>query len=160
MTASRTDVPAPSQDTLIAESDRTRKSILVRFWHTGKIVVKDPAGTGSLIALLIGIIMSSSSSVGVTSSGVRSVGYAIVGAAAFSFIYQFWANDALVHLITSKVEGAQRKANQEIENQWQSIASDTTASINIYASQFISLHKRHWPLETYPESNIPNAEFN
>jgi hypothetical protein len=108
-----------------------------RTFGAARSIATDPAGTASLIALLIGIIMTF-----VSFTGVQAVGYALIGGAFFSFIYQFWANDALVKMITSKVD-------EEVGGQWRQLAAET-----------IVMHKRHWPVRIFPEGSTPNEEFN
>jgi hypothetical protein len=93
-------------------------------------------------------------------TGVQSVGYALVGGAAFSFVYQFWANDALLQAIKSNTRSAQEQVLREVMRAWDESISNTTASFNRYTRDVLLMHKRHWPLEVYPEGNIPNAAFN
>ena len=83
-----------------------------------------------------------------------------MGGAFFSFIYQFWANDALVKMIASKIDRSQRDTHREITNEWKDLAKDTTSRAQKYIDEFIVMHKQHWPLKVYPEGNSPNPEFN
>jgi hypothetical protein len=155
---SKTDesaVPQPGET-----APQQRKPVVVRAWRTMSAIARDPAGAASLFALLFGIIASVVPTPGVWGAGVNSVGYALVGAAAFSFIYQFWANAALVRVINRTIRQAQRRMYREIQEQWSSAISEATTSLDGYMSHLTSLHRRHWPLEVYPEGNSPNPVFN
>jgi len=136
-----------------SQAPERKRSLIVR-------VTKDPAGVASLIALLIGIVASVVHPHESWGVGVNSVGYALVGAAVFSFIYQFWANDALVRLISGTIKQAQRRAFREIRGQWERAISETTSSLDSRMNQLATLHRRHWPLCVYPEGSEPNPEFN
>jgi hypothetical protein len=158
---SRADnVAAPLTDDAPRETEGKRRSAPVRAWRATRAIAKDPAGTASLLALLFGFVLSAVPAPKEWSNGLHSVGYALVGAAAFSFIYQFWANDALVRLISANVKRTQRRAARDIGSQWSRAIAKTTSSLDGYMDRIISLHRRHWPLEVYPEGDIPNPQFN
>jgi hypothetical protein len=113
-----------------------------------------------LIALLLGIVICVLPVHGKWGTGIQSVGYAVIGGAAFSFIYQFWANDALVQAIKLNMGSAQEQALGEIKKAWGDAVTTATASFNEYTHNVLLMHKRHWPLDIYPEGNMPNLAFN
>lgn len=125
-----------------------------------RAIVKGKAGMASLIALLLGVIFTVLSMHGTSGVAMHSVGYALIGAAAFSLIYQYWADDALARTIGSNIRIAQERALYEIKLAWSEVAAGTSASLNRYTNDVLSMHKRHWPLEVYPEGNEPNPAFN
>ncbi len=133
---------------------------VVRAWQVARTVAKDPAGTASLIALLAGFVASVLPVHGQWGTGIHSVGYAVVGGAAFSFIYQFWANDALMQAIESNINTTQERALDDIRLAWEEAVTSTSATLGAYTRDVLMMHKRHWPLEVYPEGNIPNPDFN
>ncbi|MFI5713872.1 hypothetical protein [Kribbella sp. NPDC051620] len=103
-----------------------------------KKIAKDPAGYTSLICLLLGIVMAGVPVPKSLAEPIDAVAYSIVAAALFSILYQFWANGALVSLISETVE------RSGIES----------------AKQVAELHSAHWPLEIFPPGSAPNPIFN
>jgi hypothetical protein len=147
-------------DEVTPQPQGRQRVAVVRAWKATSAIARDPAGTASLIALLIGVVLSAVPNPRAWGSGVHSIGYALVGAAAFSFIYQYWANNALVRLITSTISKSQRRTFREVRGQWNRAIADAASSLDRHMDQLVSLHKRHWPLEVYPEGNVPNPDFN
>jgi hypothetical protein len=143
-----------------AASDSKRPGLIVRVWRGARTVARDPAGTASLIALLLGVIVSVLPVHGQGGIGIHSVGYAVVGAAVFSFMYQFWANDALVQTIESNIGSAQERALREIKHAWNEAVTTASTTFSQYSRDVLLMHKRHWPLDIYPEGNTPNPAFN
>lgn len=112
------------------------------------------------MALLLGIVVCVLPVYGQWGTGIQSVGYAVIGGAAFSFIYQFWANEALMKAIKLNMSSAQERALGEIKNAWGDAITTATTSFNEYTNDVFLMHKRHWPLDIYPEGNAPNFSFN
>jgi hypothetical protein len=135
-------------------------SLIARIWRSTRKIVRDPAGVASIIALLLGAIASLVPVHGSPGLDLHSVGYAVAGAAIFSVIYQFWANDALVEVISANIGTGQARSLQEMKVEWREISAQSTASFRRYADDMAERHKRHWPLEVYPEGSEPNRTFN
>lgn len=128
MTAPETGTTAAGQ----SEPWRSRAGRLT------KKVAKDPAGYTSLICLLLGIVMAGVPAPKNVAESLDAVAYSIVAAALFSIIYQFWANGALIALI-----------------------SETVAKSGTESAKYVaSLHSLHWPLEVFPPGASPNPVFN
>jgi hypothetical protein len=142
------------------QPDSKPSKAIVRAWRTARVIVRDPAGTASLIALLAGIVVCVLPLHGDWGTGIQSVGYAVIGGAAFSFIYQFWANDALMEAIKSNMSSAQERALEEIKRTWSDAITTATTSFDEFTNEVFLMHKRHWPLDIYPEGNAPNFAFN
>jgi hypothetical protein len=112
--------PSP-EDKVPADPPGVQPQAIVRTWRATQSVARDPAGIASLIGLLVGIVLSVISTPHGWGPGVNSVGYALVGGAFFSFIYQFWANDSLALTISERIRDAHRAAYGETVRQWDSI---------------------------------------
>jgi hypothetical protein len=132
----------------------------VRGWRVAGQIARDPAGIASLIALLLGVVASLLPLHGSSSVGFHSVGYAVIGGAAFSLIYQFWANEGLLEAISTRIGQSHEQSLREMKRDWAEVASRSISSFSRYAADMAQMHKRHWPLEVYPEGNEPNRSFN
>jgi hypothetical protein len=142
------------------EDTQTRASLVIRTWRVGQKIAKDPAGVASVIALLLGGVVSLIPLYGSLVVAVHSVGYAVVGGAAFSLIYKFWANEALVEVISRKINIAHECSLQELKRAWHETADHSTSAFSRYAAEMAEMHRRHWPLDVYPEGSEPNRSFN
>jgi hypothetical protein len=148
-------------DLASATEDRIPNTPLIkRSWHVARKIARDPAGVASVIALLSGVVASLLPLHGYTSIAVHSVGYAVVGGAAFSLIYQFWANEALLEAISRRINVGSERSLQAMKQVWDETAARDSSSFSHYTNDMAQMHKRHWPLDVYPEGNEPNRSFN
>lgn len=142
------------------EDARADLSLVARIWRAVKSIAKDPSGIASVIAFLLGVVASLLPLRGTSSVAFHSVGYAVVGGAAFSLIYQFWANEALLENISRKISIGQAGFFEEMKHTLDETAAQSSSSFSRYADEMAQRHRRHWPLEVYPEGNEPNRSFN
>jgi hypothetical protein len=140
------------------DSDESTRS--ARAWKLTSTIARDPAGIASLVALLIGIILTILPVPDSWSTGVSSVGYALVGGASFSFIYQFWANNAMKDLIISTLDKSQEDSLDTLKSEFRELTASTMSAFDEKVSELILLHRRHWPLNCFSEGTEPNHEFN
>lgn len=152
--------PPSSDDRDHGAEGAVQPQAIVRTWRVTRSVARDPAGIASLIGLLAGIVLSVVPTPDDWGPGVNSVGYALVGGAFFSFIYQFWANDALIEAISARIRSYQERAYGATQEQWNSLIVQMAITLDDRIGDLISMHKRHWPAEVYPEGSIPNSDFN
>ncbi|HEY3562681.1 MAG TPA: hypothetical protein VGL05_34680 [Kribbella sp.] len=115
-----------------AKSTRKRVARLV------KEVARDPAGYTSIICVLLGIAVSAIPMPKGFKDPVDAVAYSVIAAGLFSLVYQFWANGALVDVITDTV------VRSGVES----------------ARHMAALHSAHWPLKVFPPGAAPNSNFN
>src|SRR5215469_8370561 len=145
----------------LTDNSRGRSaSKLTRAWDAVSSIPRNPAGIASLVALLVGIIMILLHLHGSSETEIHSIGYAIIGAAGFSLMYQFFADRALLEAIGSRISEVQGPALQKMMAISANAISDNDSSFRNYAQQMAAMHRRHWPLEVYPEGNEPNGLFN
>lgn len=125
------------------EQARTTTGINSEPWRSKvgrltKKIAKDPAGYTSLICVLLGVVMAGIPVPKSIEEPVDAVAYSLVAAGLFSILYQFWANGALVALI-----------------------SETVSKSGTESAKYLStLHSLHWPLEVFPPGASPNLIFN